>query len=220
MKAKKYWILVIVSLSILIVVWPAQRITGETGLSAKEKENGRNLTAVQELAMSTESVFANHKEVLEGLEGVSVKVGGIKPEVEKYGLTTKDLQTDTELQLRQNGIKVLDAQEWLFTPAWPTLYINMRVGEIHVANVLTVEIGAQFEEKVVLLRKPTRYCSGACTWQRNIVVIVGLSGIKHIREDVKDLVNEFINDYLAVNPKEKATKKKGSVFDDFKPKDN
>jgi len=38
LKAKKYWILVIVSFSILIVLWPAQQITGETDLSAKEKE--------------------------------------------------------------------------------------------------------------------------------------------------------------------------------------
>ena len=40
MKTKKYWIWVIVSFSILVVVWSTPRITGETDQSAKEKKTG------------------------------------------------------------------------------------------------------------------------------------------------------------------------------------
>jgi hypothetical protein len=51
------------------------------------------------------------KEVLAGLDGVRVVVEGVRPEAEKYGLTQQLLQTDTELRLRQNGIRVLTDEE-------------------------------------------------------------------------------------------------------------
>ena len=46
------------------------------------------------------------KKYLKGLLAVEVLVEQIKPEVEKYGLTEQLLQTDTELRLRQHGIRV------------------------------------------------------------------------------------------------------------------
>ncbi len=202
MKAKKYWILVIVSFSILVVLWPAQQITGETNLSAKDKKTDSNLTALQKAALSVKSVLADGKDVLQGLEGVSVLVEYIEPEVEKYGLTRKDLQTDTELLLRQYGIKVLTFEERLSMPEMPLLYINVTAYIREEIPVAAVAILVELHEDVLLLREPTRTCVGACTWQGGYVVRVGVNGIKDLREDVKDLVNEFINDYLAANPKE------------------
>lgn len=51
------------------------------------------------------------KETLVGLHGVHVLVDGIEPEVEKLGLTMAKLQTDTELELRRYGIKVISKEE-------------------------------------------------------------------------------------------------------------
>ncbi len=202
MKAKKYWILVIVSFSILIVLWPAQQITGETDKSAKDKKTDSNLTALQKSALSYKAILADEKEILQGLEGVSVSVESIEPEVKKYGLTRQALQTDTELQLRQYGIKVLTREEHLSMPGMQYLYINVNVvideGDLTIAAAIRVEL----LESVLLLREPKRICMGATTWRRDSVVLVGLRGIKDMREVVKDLVNEFINDYLAANPKE------------------
>jgi len=48
----------------------------------------------------------DRKIYLEGLLGVEVVVEKISPEVENYGLTEQLLQTDTELRLRQHGIRV------------------------------------------------------------------------------------------------------------------
>jgi len=208
MKAKKYWILVIVSISILVVLWPAQQITGETDLSAKDKENDSNLTALQKSALSSEGVLFYEKEILQGLEGVWVFVKGIKPEAEKYGLTRQALLTDTELQLRQYGIKVLTLEEHLSTPGMPYLYIGVNVVIDEEDLTAAAAIIVALDEKVLLLREPKRICYGASTWHRGSVVLVGLREIKNLREDVKDLVNEFINDYLAVNPKEIEAKSK------------
>ena len=202
MKMKKYWILAIVSFSILIVLWPGRRITGETDLSAKEKENISNLTAHEKLALSYKMVLADEKDVLQGLQGVYVLVEPMRPEAEKYGLTRKDLQTDTELQLRQYGIKVLTEKERLSTPGGPCLYINVNVLIEEDLPLVAAAIRIELQEYVLLLREPKRICFGASIWSRDKLVRVGLLKIKELKESVKDLVNEFINDYLSANPKE------------------
>lgn len=53
------------------------------------------------------------KDILGGLKGVQVLVEGVNPEVEKYGLAQTLLQTDTELRLRQHGIRILTDDEAL-----------------------------------------------------------------------------------------------------------
>jgi len=205
MKMKKYLILAIVSFSILIVLWPAQQITGETDLYAKEKKTDSNLTALQKLALFTKRVPTDGKEILQGLEGVEVLVESIEPEVEKYGLRRQALQTDTELQLRQYGIKVLTREESLSTPGGPVLYINVAVIIQEKEPVAAAVITVQLRETVLLLREPTRICSAARTWQTGGMWTDWSHRIENIREVVKDYVSEFINDYLAANPTKKPT---------------
>ena len=50
--------------------------------------------------------LCDRKEILRGLYDIQIIVEQISPELEKYGLTQQILQTDTELRLRQNGIKI------------------------------------------------------------------------------------------------------------------
>jgi len=219
MKTKKYWIWVIVSFSILVVVWLAQQITGETGLSAKDKKNDSISAALRKLVVSTEPIWFDDKEILQGLEGVFVRVEITNPEIEKYGLTEQGLQTDTELQLRQYGIKVVTDEEFSSTPGMPLLYIGAKVHIPEEGPVAVAAIRVELWETVLLLREPKRICIGARTWNRGGVFSAGLLRIKDLRESVKDFVNEFINDYLAANPKDHSTKKKGDLLADFKLKD-
>ena len=208
MKAKKCWILAIVSFSILIILWPAQQITGETDLSAKDKETDSNLTALQKLALSAKPVRPDKKGLLQGLEGVCVLVEPIKPEVDKYGLTTKALQNDTKFQLRQHGIKVLTREESYSTPEGPYLYITVNVFIREDLPTAAAAITVQLRENVLLLREPPRICISARTWQSSGVVSVGKLRLNDLRGPVKYHVNEFINDYLAANPKETKAKSK------------
>lgn len=218
MKTKKYWIWVIVSFSILVVVWTAGQITGKTGLSAKDKENGSLLSDFHKSVLSAEWVVADKKEILQGLEEVSVLVEPIKPEIEEYGLKTQALQTDTELQLRQYGIKVLTWGEMPSTSGLPILDIEVVVLICGKVPLAAAGITVRLTEAALLLREPKRLCLGAATWQRSYVFQVGLDKIKDLRGNVKDLVNEFINDYLAANPKDGSIKEKGSLLDDYKLK--
>jgi hypothetical protein len=55
--------------------------------------------------------FCDGKHILPGLEGVQVEVVPVRPDFEKYGLTQQVLQTDTELRLRQHGIRIFTDEE-------------------------------------------------------------------------------------------------------------
>src|SRR5437016_357782 len=64
---------------------------------------------------------------LRGVEGVTVVVNRLDPEVERLGLTKQQLQTDVELQLRKVGIPVLTREEQGKTPDYSWLYVDVHV---------------------------------------------------------------------------------------------
>jgi len=142
------------------------------------------------------------KETLKGLQNFGVFVAPLKTEAQKHGLTRQQLQTDVELKLRQNGINVLSDQEWLTAKAidGPCLIVNVSMLIRQDSPVIAFNISLELSQKVLLERDPTKICE-ASTWNTDSVGSVGLKEIQSIRESVKDEVDKFINDYLAVNPK-------------------
>lgn len=175
--------------------------------------------SVQEVYTKIVEEYAREKEreVLAGLQGVGVIVEAFRPEAEKFGFNRQQYQTDVELRLRQNGIKVFSRKEIAQVIGWPMLYINVNPTIQEKFGFAAVNVSVQLQEIVSLERNPTIKTT-AYTWTNGRAGIVGFSRLNTVRGDVKELVDKFINDYLAANPKDHSTKKKGSVFDDFKPK--
>jgi len=195
----------------------------------------------------------DQKKILRGIYVVKVLVEGMNPEVEKYGLTQQLLQTDTELRLRQHGIRVgtsLQSEEekafkraeqkinerisltWLAANCaesdqeflkyasagirlsellYPhllsaseqlnTLYINVN------AIVFEENGRAAFSIKVALQEISYLYRNGtmavADVWEKNCIAGCSTGRLKeYVRECLRDFVDEFINDYLAANPKD------------------
>jgi hypothetical protein len=148
---------------------------------------------------------------LRGLKGVWVLVEFLATDIEAVGLSKDNIQTDVELKLRLAGIKVLTKEEWLIEPGSPRLYI--RVGYIRVGSTMVplpiqkddtlyaYSIEVELHQNVFLERDPKIYKDGATTWGNGSVGVVGEEKILSIRDHIKDNVDEFINDYLSVNPK-------------------
>jgi hypothetical protein len=144
---------------------------------------------------------------LKGLKGVNVVVEAI-PGLERFDptqQTRQQIQTDTESRLRQNSIKVLTEQEWLksleSSEDCSLLYINLDVRVPEEIPLFTYNILVELKQEVLLVRDMTKVCLAA-TWDRGWSGLTGRSPVKKdILENVKDLVDIFINDYLAVNPK-------------------
>jgi len=141
---------------------------------------------------------------LRGLKGVEVLVESPQPHVERLGLTAEAVRIDTQLSLRQYGIKVLTHEDAVMTPGRPSLYIL--VAAAGAANELPAVSGfvlVQVSQSVSLDRDPTVHCLAA-TWQKESWWTVGRSKVEKVRDLTKDVVSIFINDYLAANPKQPA----------------
>jgi hypothetical protein len=138
---------------------------------------------------------------LKGLNGVKVVVEGLKPLEEQAGLTVADLQTDVELKLRLAGIPVLTASAE--APGAPFLYVRVTVVSRTTNNVWPYVLGAQLNQTVRLDRSPTTIVSGVTTWGVARVGAADPSTIRgRVRDSAKDLIDQFVNAYLAANPKQ------------------
>jgi hypothetical protein len=156
------------------------------------------------VGIAAESVATPHeKESLRGVAGVQVIIETMKPVMERMGLTEQLLQTDVELRLRKAGVPVLSQAERLPLPDMPWLYVRVagledRTTSGHLLGyAYAIVVG--FYQNVLLARDFSPY-PGARTWDAERIGITSRDAGRVIRDAVGDLVDQFINDYLAVNP--------------------
>jgi hypothetical protein len=128
---------------------------------------------------------------------VFVLIETLPPEAIQGGLTTDILRTDVELRLRRSGVNVLTRAQFL--SGGPELYLSV--------NLLCDRVGLcafgpklDLIQQVTLARDPSIIIP-ATTWSIASVGTVGQNKIPGIRRDLADLVDHFLNDYLAVNPR-------------------
>jgi hypothetical protein len=165
--------------------------------------SGRHSTAAEEPAAAARenapalSVITNQRDVLKGLKGIYIIVADMKREVEKTGLTKELILRDAELQLRRAGIKIMSKDEWAKEPASQFLSIGVDAF-ISPQGLVTGQASVSLFEKVILLRSPdivfTETWAAKNIFQNSQPIMV--------RYNIKDKIDSFIDDYLAVNPKE------------------
>lgn len=181
MKTKRYmiWAFVLIT-SVLTICFAGQEVPKpEWLLKMSQDEKGFQflkeyffpLTPEQLSNMSQDELFAftliqsNPRNSLKGLREVTVSVEFLDPEAEKYGLTREAIQTDSELRLRQHGIKVIPPSNEP-SPLDATLYINVNtVIEEPDFPVAAVSILVEVKQNVMLFRDP-KICARAATWNK------------------------------------------------------
>lgn len=137
------------------------------------------------------------KITLIGLDGIAVGVSQLEPEIEKYGLTTQQIQTDVELRLRQNGIKVDSADEVINKPGKPLLNVMVSVSIAESKAFAVTGVGIELEQVVVLQRNPSIVTFAPTYRTRQEFNMYSVNQLASLRNDVRDLVDQFSNDYLA-----------------------
>jgi hypothetical protein len=145
---------------------------------------------------ATAGVKEVEREVLQGLEEVRVIVERIKPEIERDGLYSNTLQTDVELKLRMVGMKVLQEDEDPQRTDVPYLYLL--VDALICAKGYVYKVQLSLREPVMLIRKGLRVVTTTLRFPGGIGITPHLSDI---REEVRDLVDEFTEAWLEANPK-------------------
>jgi hypothetical protein len=137
---------------------------------------------------------------LRGLRGFSLLVRIDEPNLEKDGVTHDQLQTRVEVKLRQAGIRILSISELPGTPGQPILSLRVVAlrGESPRGYAFGVELGML--ERVILDRDRNRVIYGMI-WREARAGFVGFLAVRSIYEYVSDVLDVFITDYLAANPK-------------------
>lgn len=135
---------------------------------------------------------------LRGFQGVHVVVEPLSPAIEKSGLSTSQLQKDTESRLQTAGIKVLSKEEFLKTAGKPYLYVNVNISVLRTQITRYIfYIRVEFNQDVSLISSPM--VVPAVTWS------AGGWGIdfslENIRGVAKDQIEKFVKAYCAVNLK-------------------
>ena len=134
------------------------------------------------------------RESLKGLKGVRVVIENIDPEVERAGLTKASIRTDVELKLRLAGIPVLSEKTY-----GPFLYVQTAVFPSR-SGYWPFCIIVALHQDVILARDRSIFVP-ANSWDVTYVGLVGKGSARKVRDEIKDMVDDFINAYLSVNPK-------------------
>jgi hypothetical protein len=151
------------------------------------------------LVVTVQPTQAEKKDSMRGLSGLQVVVEDIDSDAAQNGLRRSDVQTDVELKLRLAGITVLTEEQNLASAASP--FIHVVITTLKSQNrpgLYSYDVSVQLKQWVTLANGSHTY---AGTWGDGSIGIVGTDKLRTIRDSVKDVVDAFINDWLAVNPK-------------------
>lgn len=141
------------------------------------------------------------KDSLAGLKAISVVIDKIDSDAEAEGLRKDQIQTDVELQLRKAGVSIITPKS-VNEINLPELYVQVSALKLKnsLAGVWTFSISIEVIQPVYLATNTSKLITGT-TWATSTMGSVGTANIRQIRESVRDAVDQFLNDYLSVNPK-------------------
>ncbi len=154
------------------------------------------IAAVLLFAVVGQLARADTHDTLKGISGVHVRVEFFHEDAQRAGFNEQTFQTDVELKLRLAGIKVQTQKEWFATPGTPYLYLNVISFHEQRGENAAFNISLELKEQVSLVRNPATRVF-ATTWSDGKL---GYGDLQYARDSVKDVVDQFINAWLSVNP--------------------
>ena len=139
------------------------------------------------------------RRTLRGLKDFNVLIEKLDSEAKDGGLSEDQLKADVEERLQRAHVPVADSSQ----AAW--LYVNVNSMPLKTADSWAFSISIELNQAMTLDRDKSISCL-AMTWN------MGLIGTRPnrefssgVREKIADLVDVFINDYLAANPSDQAS---------------
>ena len=141
------------------------------------------------------------REALRGLPGVQVIIDQINPDGQNGSLSKETIRTAVELILQSSRIPILTRQERLKTPSAPFLYININTVKADNMPLFASNIHVELIQSV-LLRNQAETLTFATTWHSSLAALAGSNLLKASTiENLESLVKEFVEDFMAMNPR-------------------
>jgi hypothetical protein len=153
------------------------------------------------LTLSTAQAEAStdQRESLRELSEVVVVIEKISPDAQADGLSEEAIRTAVELILRSSGIRVRTLSERPMTPSAPYLYVLVSTYKNEFLYAVNARV--ELDQKISLVHRP-QYTMAATTWARNWIGVVGQTKMREVISSIiEPQVKEFVNDFLAVNPR-------------------
>jgi len=137
---------------------------------------------------------------LYGVKGICVAINELGDDAKAAGLTVEGLMDVAELKLRLAGIHVNRYDGWTASEDKAALAIGIGGGKATQGSFFCFSIRLDFKQKVYLQRMPS-LSNQATTWSKGMTGWCSENVFRErVRQQVKDLVDTFINDYLMANP--------------------
>lgn len=137
--------------------------------------------------------------LLQGLSGVSVRATVFASD-ESSPLSSVQIKTDVELELRKVGIQVFDDSLADGLPNVGRVYVF--IGAIPVSKgryAFVIEVS--LHEKVSLVRKPTERLVAATWSHRQMTTAETENEHRQARDGLVEIIKTFTNQFLTANPK-------------------
>jgi len=146
--------------------------------------------------------LTDNQEGLRDIKGVFVNVS-VSPELQKLGLTENQIKTDVELKLRKFGVRILTEkppepklEEFNKTPQPSHLIVSLIA--LVRQNICFFSVITEVRETVF---RGNGFAADGSIWRNGGIGITDTDNMRKIRNAVNDLIEKFINDYLAANPR-------------------
>ena len=136
------------------------------------------------------------KNSLQGITRLIVVVENIEPEIERDVIERSTIQTDVELKLRMAGVKVINSFDNNSLEGPHYIYVNINILKIDEFQYV-YNINVKLIQGVMLIRND-ELCL-ATTWSDTYLGFAGTLKQESIRDSIKELVDNFIIDYLDMN---------------------
>lgn len=148
----------------------------------------------------TEAVDVTGRQSLLGLKGVYLLIENTNPSAIRDGLTTNQIKNDVEAKLQKAGIKRLAKKDTIQMPGSPCLIVKIYAFKQGLDTCLFLVL-VELLQDVVLERDASIEVVDAITWRAGEMGIVRWDDLRKVRDSLGDMVDMFIEDYLAMNPK-------------------
>jgi hypothetical protein len=108
-------------------------------------------------------------------------------------ISTEQLKTDVEQRLRQNGVRI-ESGRYI-----PYILVTLTALKHRSLPLFFYSVGVGFRQEGLIMNGTQLPVT---TWHRGTVGYAGLNEFRdEARSEIRDLVDNFIKDYLSVNPK-------------------
>lgn len=169
---------------------------GQTKLASPSPTPAKHKAALQSIEQPDIEI-TDERETLRDITRLDVLIEPIAPQIELLGLTTKQIQTDVETRLQQAGIPITS---FAVNNDEGTLYININMVRVRQLELWAYSLIVEFKQEVSLKNNP-KFTVLAVTWSRDSTGTVGSAHTDQLRGVIAQYIDEFVKDYLSMNPK-------------------